>query len=144
MRACGLRASPQKPYIHRMAIRTELTLQLPNNPGSLGRLCEALAAERVNVLALSLEAGGVLRLVVDNPLHAAATLRGQHHEVGQRDVLYATLPNESGALFRTLRILVDAGVSVDYAYATSSEHEPMVGVVIGVADPQRASALSGI
>ena len=127
-----------------MAIRTELTLQLPNNPGALGRVCGALAAERVNVLALALEAGGVLRMVVDNPLHAAATLREQHYEVTQRDVLYATLPNEPGALSRTIRILVDAGVSLDYAYGTSSEREPMAGVVIGVADVQQASALSGI
>ncbi len=127
-----------------MAIRTELILKLPNNPGALGRVCDALAAGSVNLLALALEAGGTLRVLVDNPLHAVATLREQHYHVGERDVLYAMMPNEPGALSRTVRLIADAGINVEYAYGTGIETQPMVGVVIGVADAQGASAASGI
>lgn len=144
MRACMLRVSPQKPYIHRMAIQTELSLRLPNSPGALGRVCDALAAERVNILALALDAGGTLRVLVDNPLHAAATLREQHYHVDKRDVLYTTVPNEPGALSRIVRLIGGAGVNLEYAYGTCTESGPMAGVVIGVADVQGTSALSGI
>ena len=58
-----------------MAIRTELTLRLQNTPGALARLCQALADERVNVLAMNLESSGVLHLVPENPVHAAGLLR---------------------------------------------------------------------
>lgn len=127
-----------------MAIQRELILKIPNSPGSLGRVCQALAAERVNLLALALEAGGTLRLVVDNPLHAAAHLREQHYQVEERDVLYATIPNEPGALWRAVRLIAETGVNLEYAYASGIETEPMVGVVLGVPDAQRASAAVGI
>lgn len=127
-----------------MAIRSELSLRLPNNPGALAGACRALADERVNILALSLDAGGTLRVVVDNALHALETLREQHYQAEQRDVLYTTIPNEPGALSRVLRTMTDAGINLEYAYATAIDAGSMVGVVIGVADAQRASAAAGI
>ena len=89
-----------------MAIQRELTVRLANSPGTLGRVAQVLGNERINMLAMSLDGTGVLRLVVDNPLHAAGALRDQHYQVEDRS--------------------------------------PMVAVVIGVADVQRASAATGI
>ena len=53
-------------------IRIELSLRLANSPGALAGVCRLLSDERVNVQAMGLEAGGQLRLVVDNHVHAAA------------------------------------------------------------------------
>ena len=127
-----------------MAIRTELMVRLPNSPGALAGVCEALADERVNIVAFALENGGLLRMVVDNHVHAAGTLRERHYRVEQRDVLYTLMPNEPGAFSRIARMIADAGVNLEYAYATTAESDRMVGVVAGVADPQRASAAAGI
>ena len=127
-----------------MAIRTELNLRLPNSPGSLSRVCHVLAIERVNLIALCLEGNGTLRMVVDNHLHAVATLREQHYQVEERDVLYATMPNQPGSLARAVRLVADGGVNLDYAYASGVENDPMVGVVMGVPDAMRASAAAGI
>lgn len=127
-----------------MAIRTELSLRLQNSPGSLARLCQVLGDERINLLALSLDVNGTLRLIVDNHIHAAATLREQHYRVDERDVLYTVMPNQPGALGKAVRLVADAGINLDYAYATGVESDRMVGVVIGVPDPMRASAASGI
>ena len=68
-------------------IRTELSLRLGNSPGSLASVCRLLSDERVNVLAMSLESGGQLRLVVDNHVHGAAVLREHHHQVTERILL---------------------------------------------------------
>ena len=57
-----------------MVIRTELILRLENKPGALARLCDLLAGEKVNLLALNLESGGVLHLMPDNSVHAAGLL----------------------------------------------------------------------
>jgi hypothetical protein len=96
------------------------------------------------MLAMSIDPSGSLRMVVDNPLHAAGTLREQHYNVEERDVLFTAMPNEPGSLGRALRLLADAGINVEYAYASGTDRVPMVGVVIGVGDAQRASFATGI
>lgn len=127
-----------------MAIQRELTVRLANSPGTLGRVAQVLGNERINMLAMSLDASGTLRLVVDNPLHAAGALREQHYQVEERDVLYATMPNEPGSLGRVVKMLAEAGINLDYAYASGIDRVSMVAVVIGVNDAQRASAATGI
>ena len=127
-----------------MAIRTELNLRLPNSPGTLTGVCALLSHERVNILALELDGTGRLRLVVDNPVHAAGILREHHYQVGERDVLFVSVPNSAGALAPTLRLISDAGVNIDYAYASSSATSPTAAIVIGVEDAQRAAAAAGV
>src|SRR3954462_7171373 len=127
-----------------MAIYKELTVRLANSPGTLGRVAQVLGEERINILAMSLDTTGALRMVVDNPLHAAGSLREQHYQVEERDVLYATVPNEPGSLGRVVRMLAEAGINLDYAYASGIDRVPMVAVVLGVTDVQRASAATGI
>ena len=127
-----------------MAIQREITVRVANSPGSLGRVAQALGTERINVLAMSVDSSGLLRMVVDNPLHAAGVLREHHYQVEERDVLYTVMPNEPGSLGRTLKVIADAGVNVEYAYATGSDRVPMVAVVIGVSDAQKASYVTGI
>ncbi len=62
-----------------MAIQREITVKLANSPGTLGRVAQVLGNERINMLAMSSTQSGALRMVVDNPLHAAGTLREQHY-----------------------------------------------------------------
>ena len=140
----GCRVYQKVRYIPRMAILREITVKLANSPGSLGRVSQLLGAERINMLAMSIDPSGHLRMVVDNPLHAANTLREQHYSVDERDVLYTAMPNEPGSLSRALRLLGDAGINVDYAYASGLDRVSMVGVVIAVPDAQKASYIAGI
>ena len=127
-----------------MAIRTELSLRLQNSPGSLARVCQVLAGERVHLIALCLEGNGTLRMVVDNHVHGVSILREQHYQVEERDVLYTVIANQPGSLARAVRLVADAGLNLDYAYASAVENDAMVGVVIGVPDAMRASAAAGI
>ena len=127
-----------------MAIRTELSLPLPNSPGALAGVCRLLADERVNILAMTLEASGQLRLVVDNHVRGAGVLRDRHHQVTERPVLVAAVANGPGALAPVLTVVADAGVNVDYAYGSAAEGTTGAAVVLGVEDAQRAAAVSGI
>jgi hypothetical protein len=127
-----------------MAIRTELTVRVQNMPGALGRLCQALADERVNILALSLEPTGTLRVVVDNPVHAAGLLRDRHYHVSERDVLYTLAPNDPGTLARITALLSAEGVNLEYLYTTAVAEQGMAAIVAGVPDAARASAAAGL
>ena len=125
-------------------IRTELSLRLPNTPGALAGVCQLLSDERVNILAMTLEPAGQLRMVVDNHVHAAGVLRKHHHQVTERDVIVTTVPNAPGALAPALRLVADADVNVEYAYSGAAEGSAMASVVLGVDDAQRASAAAGV
>ena len=127
-----------------MAIRTELSLRLPNSPGALAGVCRLLSNERVNVMAMSLETGGLLRVVVDNHVHGGAVLRDHHHQVTEREVIVTAIPNAPGSLAPALKLIADAGINVEYAYGGAGETAGTASVVLGVDDAMRASAAAGI
>ena len=127
-----------------MAIRIELSLRLQNTPGALARVCKVLSDEHVNLLALNVESGGMLRMVVDNHVHAAGSLRDCQYAVEQRDVLYIQMPNGPGVLETVVRLLADAGVNLEYVYGSALEEHTMAAIVVGVPDAQRASMAAGV
>jgi hypothetical protein len=125
-------------------IRTELALRLPNSPGALAGVCQRLSDERVNILAMAIDAAGQLRMVVDNHVHGAAVLREQHHQVVERDVILLSVPNAPGSLAPALRLVADAGVNVEYAYGGASEGSPTAAIILGVEDAMRAGSAAGV
>jgi len=127
-----------------MAIRNELNIRLPNSPGALAAVCRVLAEERVNIIAFGLEAGGQLRLVVDNHTHAAGILRDRHYQITERDVIFVAVANGPGALGPLLTLAAQAGVNVEYAYASTADGNATAGVVLGVDDAIRAATASGL
>jgi hypothetical protein len=127
-----------------MAIRTELTLRLQNSPGTLARVCQIVADERIDILAMNLASPLVLRLVVDNPVHAAETLREHHYQVEEREVIFTTAANNPGSLQRLTHLIAESGINLEYLYATTQEGQSMACVVLGVPDARRASSAAGL
>jgi hypothetical protein len=102
-----------------------------------------MSDERVNIVALMLESGGQVRMVVDNHVHAAAVLREHHHHVTEKDVVVVTVPNTPGSLAPALNLLADANVNIDYAYAGVAETNQMASIVVGTEHVMEASAAAG-
>ncbi len=127
-----------------MAIRTELTLRLQNTPGALAKVCQIIADERVDIVALNLAGPLLLRLVVDNPVHAAETLREHNYHVEEREVLFTTAANNPGSILRLTRLIAEAGINVEYLYATTLDGQMMASIVVGVPDAARAASAAGI
>ena len=127
-----------------MAIRTELNLRVPNSPGTLAGLCRVLADERVNIVAISVEPNGQLRLVVDNHVRAASILRDRHYQVTERQVVFVPIANGPGALAPVLALAAQAGINIEYAYASAADGNPSTAIVLGVEDASRASAAAGL
>jgi hypothetical protein len=125
-------------------IRIELSLRLGNSPGSLAGVCRLLSNERVNILALGLEAAGQLRLLVDNHVHAGAVLREHHHQVTERDVIVTVVPNAPGSLGPMMKLMADADINVEYAYGGGSDPGPNALIVFGVEDAMRAASAAGV
>jgi len=126
-----------------MPVRPELLLRLPNSPGALATVCRILADERIDIVALSLESQGQLRMVVDNHVRAAAVLRDRRYPVTERDAIVANVASGFDGLAPALALVGGAGVNVDYAYGSGGRGGPSA-IVIGVEDPLRAATAAGL
>ncbi len=87
-----------------MPTAKEFTISLEDKPGTLGKLCQALAEGGVNILAYQQfphEKGkGSVRLVVDNPDKAKATLDRQRSDYKEAEVAQVKMAHRPGELGR--------------------------------------------
>ncbi|MCP1663060.1 MULTISPECIES: ACT domain-containing protein [unclassified Methanocalculus] len=93
-----------------------------NKPGRLAAIAEALQKSNVNIFAFSIaEASsfGVVRALVDNPGTARSVLENLGFAVQFTDVIAVRMKDEPGGLHEVARILGDAGINIEYAYAYS-------------------------
>ena len=49
-----------------------------------------------------------------------------------------------GASGRLTRLIADAGINVEYLYATTQDGASMASIVVGVPDARRASSAAGL
>jgi hypothetical protein len=119
----------------------QVSVFLENRPGRLGQPVEALAAEGINILTLSLADTadfGILRLIVQEPERAKAVLEQAGCVVGLTDVVAVGVHHRSGGLAEVLRVTEAAGLAIEYTYAFALSHEDKAVLVIRFEDPDRA------
>jgi len=101
---------------------TQFSVFLVNKPGMLARVCQRLADDKVNVLAVSMMDStehGVLRMVTEDPPRTRASLATLDVPTTETPVLLVSLPNRPGALADVVERLASAHVTVNYAYCTA-------------------------
>lgn len=100
----------------------EFVVELENKPGTLADLGETLGAAKVNIQALQLTLIGgtsVAHFVPDNPEKAAIALQNTNLVFSTRKVLIVKVLDEPGVLGDIARVLADAGINIETAYATA-------------------------
>ena len=120
----------------------QLSVFVENKQGSLSKITELLAAEKIDLRALSIadtQDFGILRLIVDDPGRACEILRDQGILVQITEVLGVKLPDRPGALSEVLGTLDRAGINVEYLYAFLSQATPDAYVVLRVGDNEAAA-----
>ena len=128
-----------------MPITREFTIRLEDRPGTLGKLCQALAEQNVNILAyqqFSHEKGkGSVRLVVDNPDKTRTTLDQQRHDYIETEVAKVTLANRPGELARIASRLGEEGININYGYSGAEPGANASFLILGVAEVGKATKL---
>lgn len=127
-----------------MPVTKEFTLLIEDRPGTLGKVCRALADRNVNILALhSFPIGGksVTRLVPDNPTTAKTVLDGEKLTYTETEVVQVKLPHKPGEIARLASRLGEANININYAYCglESGTNAPMV--FFGVAEVAKAAPI---
>jgi hypothetical protein len=129
-----------------MPTTKEFSVEIDNQPGTLGKISSSLADRGVNILAFELipladKKRGQVRLVVDNPTTAKSVLDSQKLKYTETQVAQVNLPNRVGELARVASKLGEANVNIDYAYCgiDTGTNEPLL--IFGVADAGRAAKI---
>jgi hypothetical protein len=122
----------------------ELTIQLEDRPGTLGKLCRALADRGVNILAFQASASErrtEVRLVVDNPATAQIVLDAERMVSTECEVAQVTLPNRPGELACAASRLGEANININYAYSGVEPATNAPLVFFGVTEVGRAAKI---
>ena len=128
-----------------MPTMKEFTIRLDDRPGTLGQLCQALADQKVNILAFQsfpLENGkSSVRFVLDNPAAAKTVLDGRRAEYTETEVAQVKLANRPGDLARTASRLGLAGININYGYCGAGPDANATFLIFGVADAGKAAKI---
>jgi hypothetical protein len=125
-----------------MARAKEFTVTIEDKPGALGRCFHALADKGVNILAFQSfveEGESLMRMIVNDPAMAKATLGGMRMIFEETEAATATLDHKPGELGRAAAKLGELGVNIDYSYCGQHPDETKMLVVFGVDDIVRAA-----
>ncbi|MBI2956896.1 MAG: ACT domain-containing protein [Acidobacteria bacterium] len=127
-----------------MPIAQQLTLTVPNRPGALARVCETLAARKINIVGLDCSGPQrQIRMLVNKPAQARRVLEKAGQRPRLEPVLVVRAPDQPGALARIARKLAARKININYAYATVPSGARRASIVLGVANPGRAARLVG-
>jgi hypothetical protein len=120
----------------------EFTIRLEDRPGTLGKLCQALADQNVKILAFQsfpLEKGkSSVHLVLDYSLAARKIFDAQRADYTETKVAQVTLVHRPGELARAASRLGDAGININYGYCGIEPGTNATFLIFGVADAGKA------
>ena len=119
----------------------QISVFVENKAGALAGITEELAAAGVNLRALSIAEThdfGVLCFIADDEETAAGALREARHVFSLTPVLAVLLKDEPGSFAKTVRVLADAEIDVEYIYAFVTPRSGHACMIFRVADNKQA------
>ncbi len=128
-----------------MPTSREFTIRMQDRPGTLGKICRALADRGVNILAFQSFSAGAgesqVRLVADNPTITKSVLESQGLAITETDVVQVKLPHRPGEIARVASRLGEANVNINYAYCGLEPDTNIPIVFFGVAEVSKAAPI---
>lgn len=124
-----------------MHLDTQFSIFMVNKPGVLARILSALAAEKINIVAMTMMDSmehGVMRVVTSSAQKTRQVLNQLNQQYSETDVLCVNLPNKAGALADVTEKLAKAHINIAYAYCTAGARGGRTTGVLKVADVKKA------
>ncbi|MCX8092310.1 MAG: ACT domain-containing protein [Verrucomicrobiae bacterium] len=124
-----------------MHIAKQLAIFLENRPGMLARVCDALAAEGINIYALTTSDTidhAVIRMVVSDYRRALHVFEQRGTLVVEDDVLLVEGSNRPGSLAQIAHKLAHARINIEYAYCATPPEAKKGLLVLRVKDVKKA------
>lgn len=125
----------------KLQLAKQLAVFLDNRPGTLARLCEALAEAKINIFAISSSDTVdhiVFRMVVSDTARAKRILDERGTLVVSTDVLLIDGVNKPGSLAEIANKLGAAKINIEYAYSATHPTAQKGLLILRVSDPKKA------
>ena len=119
----------------------QLTVNVPDRPGTLGEIAAALGEKKINIVGLcGAKTGdtGMICMVVDKTAAAKRVFAQHRWDTSEDEVLAVTLPDSPGSLGRFATKLGKAGVNITFAYTGSAGSARKTTAYFGVSDLKAA------
>lgn len=104
---------------------TELLCVIPNKPGKVAGIAQAVSKTRTNIVAMMTWLSSTdpdksyCKMITSNTPKAAQAIQKLGYEVKKYDVLLVNLANKPGAFYPLAQKIADAGININYQYATT-------------------------
>ena len=124
-----------------MQITQQLAVFLENKPGTLARVCDALAQAKINIFAITTSDTvdhSVIRMVLSDARKALLLFEEHGTLVVEDDVLLVDGDNKPGSLARIARKLADAKINIEYCYSATSPDAKKGLLILRTSDPRKA------
>jgi hypothetical protein len=128
----------------KMQLTHQLALFLDNRPGTLARLCEALAEAKINIYAISTSDTvdhSVIRMVVSDTRKALLLFEERGTLVVESEVVMVEGDNRPGGLAKIANKLADNGVNIEYCYCATPPDAKRGLLVLRLSDAKKALKL---
>ena len=122
----------------------QISVFMENKPGKLEKVTGLLAAEGLNIRAITIADGGdfgVLKLLVNDPEKAGSILKRAGLAAVLKEVVAVKVSDQPGGLDRVARILSENQVNIKDAYGFVLESGRSAVFVVRVTDPPRAEVI---
>lgn len=100
----------------------EISFTMPNRVGLLSEVTTAIAKAKANITAIcayGMENSAYFMLTTDSNAKAKKALAPLGMGIEEKDVLQVEMPNKPGELQKVAKKIADAGIDIQYAYATA-------------------------
>lgn len=127
-----------------MRIVEQLAIFIANKPGTLADVCDALAADRVNIYGLAISDTvdhAIVRMVVSDTRKALAIFESRGTLVVENEVLMIENDNKPGSLSHIAKVLSAGRINIEYAYLASMPSAKKGLLILRVSDPKKALRL---
>lgn len=120
----------------------QVSVFLENKPGTLNKLTEILAANKINIRALSLAETnefGIVRMLVNDVFEATTVLKENNFVATLTPVLIYAIEDKAGYLNNLLKSFSEAEVNIEYMYAFAGKERAYM--IFRVNDTKKAESL---
>ena len=115
----------------------QISIFMENTTGRLADITALLAQAGINLRAISIADTtdfGILRMVADQPDDAVKLLKAAGFTARETDVIGVEVPDHPGELARIMALFREAGVNIEYLYASLEHKEDKAVIVLKVDD----------
>ena len=82
---------------------------------------------------------GILRIIVDDVYNTMCTMKEAGYICSVTKVLAVEIPDKPGSLLRTLTVLGESNINLEYSYAFTTRKKDVAYMILRVNDNERAT-----